>query len=79
MTNKRFLNLESISNFGHTYSFIKCSLFKQCSLERRLICFIKKCLSSSNSIVNVISNVAICNLKSAAGKNDRSVLDANGD
>ena len=37
-------------------------------LERRFIRFIMKCLSSSNSIVNVIS-----------GKNYRSVLDANGD
>ena len=31
------------------------------SLERRFIRFIKKCLSSSNSIVNVISQIAICN------------------
>ena len=94
-----------ISNFGHTYSFIKCSLLKQfccsfygsplwnlnviaalsdqfpikVSLERRFIRFIKKCLSSSNSIVNVISQIAICNPMSTAGKNYRSVLDANGD
>ena len=122
-----------ISNFGHTYFFIKCSLFKQfccsfygsplwnlngpgvqslcvdwrkslrslwrvhlvthcdviaalsdqfpikVSLERRFIRFIKKCLSSSNSIVNVISHIAICNPMSTAGKNYRSVLDANGD
>ena len=122
-----------ISNFGHTYSFIKCSLFKQfccsfygsplwnlngpgiqslcvdwrkslrslcrvhpmthcdaivalsvqfpikVSLERRFIRFIKKCLSSYNSIVNVISHIAICNPMSTAGKNYRSVLDANGD
>ena len=122
-----------ISNFGHKYSFIKCSLFKQfccsfygsplwnlngpgvqslcvdwrkslrslwrvhpmthcdviaalsdqfpikVSLERRFIRFIKKCLSSSNSIVNVISQIAICNPMSTAGKNYRSVLDANGD
>ena len=118
-----------ISNFGHTYSFIKCSLFKQfwcsfygsplwnlngpgaqslcvdwrnslmslwrvhpmthcdviaalsdqfpikVSFERRFIRFIKKCLSSSNSIVNVISHIAICNPMSTAGKNYRSVLD----
>ena len=111
-----------ITNFGHTYSFIKCSLFKQfccsfhgsplwnlngpgvqslcvdwrkslrslwhvhpmthcdviaalsdqfpikVSLERRFIRFIKKCLSSSNSIVNVISHIAICNPMSTAGK-----------
>ena len=49
------------------------------SLERRFIRFIKKCLSSSNSIVNVISQIAICNPMSTAGKNYRSVLDANGD
>ena len=49
------------------------------SLERRFIRFIKKCLSSYNSVVNVISNIAICNSMSSAGKNYRSVLDANGD
>ena len=49
------------------------------SLERRFTRFIKKCLSSSNSIVNVISHIAICNPISTAGKNYRSVLDANGD
>ena len=48
------------------------------SLER-FIRFIKKCLSSSNSIVNVISQIAICNPMSTAGKNYRWVLDANGD
>ena len=49
------------------------------SLERRFLCFIEKCLSSSNSFVNVISHIAICNPMSTAGKNYRSVLDANGD
>ena len=49
------------------------------SLERRFIRFIKTCLSSSNSIVNIISHIAICNPMSTAGKNYRSVLDANGD
>ena len=49
------------------------------SLERRFIRFINKCLSSSNSIINVISHIAICNPMSTAGKNYRSVLDANGD
>ena len=47
--------------------------------EKRFIRFIKKCLSSSNSIVNVISQIAICNPMSTAGKNYRSVLDANRD
>ena len=49
------------------------------SLERRFIRFIKTCLSSSNSMVNVISHIAICNPMSTAGKNYRSVLDSNGD
>ena len=30
--------------------------------------FIKKCLSSTNSVVNIISNIAICNPMSTAGK-----------
>ena len=107
-----------ISNFGHTYSFIKCSLFKQfcCSFYgsplwnlngpgvqslcvdwRKSLrslwrvhpmthCDVIAALSdqfpikvSSNSIVNVISQIAICNPMSTAGKNYRSVLDANGD
>ena len=49
------------------------------SLERRFTRFIKKCLSSSNSIVNVISHIAICNPMSTAGKSYRSVLNVNGD
>ena len=49
------------------------------SLEIIFIRFIKKCLSSSNSIVNVISYIAICNPMSTAAKNYKSVLDANGD
>ena len=50
------------------------------NLERRFIRFINKCLSNSNSIVNVISLIAICNPMSTAGnKLYRSVLDANGD
>ena len=49
------------------------------SLERRFIRFIKKSLSSSNSIDNGISYIAICNSMSTAGKYYRSVLDANGD
>ena len=35
-------------------------------------------LSSTNSVVNIISNIAICNLMSTAGKFFRSVLDVNG-
>ena len=49
------------------------------SLERRYICFINKYLSSSNSIVNVISHIAICNPMSTARKYYRLVLDANND
>ena len=49
------------------------------SLERRFIRFINNCLSSYNAIVNVISHIAICNPMSTAGKNYRSVQDANGD
>ena len=49
------------------------------SLERKFIRFINKCLSSSNSIVKVISHTAICNPMATAGKNNRLVLDANGD
>ena len=49
------------------------------SLERRFTRFIKKGLSSSNSIVNVISHITICIPMSTAGKNYRSVLYANGD
>ena len=49
------------------------------SLEKKFICFIKKCLSSSNFIVNVIFYIAICNPMSTVGKIYRSVLDTNGD
>ena len=48
------------------------------NLEKRFTTFIKKCLSSTNSVVNIISNIAICNSMSTAGKNYRSVLDVNG-
>ena len=45
------------------------------NLEKRFTTFIKKCLSSTNSVVNcIISN----NAMSTAGKNYRSVLDVNG-
>ena len=39
------------------------------SLGKKLICFINKCLSCFNSIVNVISHIAICNPMSTAGNN----------
>ena len=48
------------------------------NLEKRFTTFIKICLSSTNSVVNIISNIAICNPMSTAGKNYRSVLDVNG-
>ena len=47
------------------------------NLEKRFTTFIKKCLSSTNSVVNIISKIAICNPMSTAGKNYRSVLDVN--
>ena len=48
--------------------------------EKRFTTFIKKCLStcSTNSVVNIISNIAICNPMSTADKKYRSVLDVNG-
>ena len=48
------------------------------NLEKRFTTFIKKCLSSTNSVVNIISNIAICNPRSTTGKNYRSVQDVNG-
>ena len=48
------------------------------NLEKRFTTFINKCLSSTNSVVNIISNIAICNPVSTAGKKYRSVLDVNG-
>ena len=46
------------------------------TLQKRFIGFILKCLSSSNSIVNLISHLAITNPLSSAVKNYRSVIDA---
>ena len=46
------------------------------TLQNRFISFISKCLSSSNGIVNLISHLAITNPLSSAGKNYRSVIDA---
>ena len=48
------------------------------NIEKRFTTFIKKFLSSTNSVVNIIFNIAICNPMSTAGKNYRSVLDGNG-
>ena len=45
------------------------------NLEKRFTTVIKKYLSSTNFVVNIISNIAICNPMSTAGKNYRSVLD----
>ena len=46
------------------------------TLQKRFISFKSKCFSSSNSIVNLISHLAITNPLSSAGKNYRSVIDA---
>ena len=48
------------------------------NLEKKITTFIKKCLSSTSSVANIISNIAICNPMSTAGKNYRSVIDING-
>ena len=48
------------------------------NIEKTFTMFIKKCLSITNSVVNIIFNIAICNAMSTAGKNYRSVLDVNG-
>ena len=46
------------------------------TLQKIFINFISKCLASSNSIVILISQLAITNPLSSAGKNYRSVIDA---
>ena len=48
------------------------------NLENGFTTFIKKCVSSTKSVVIIISNIAICNPMSTMGKNYRSVLDVNG-
>ena len=45
------------------------------NLEKKCTTLIKKCLSSTNAVVNIISNIAIYNPMSTEGKNYRSVLD----
>ena len=44
------------------------------TLQKRFISFISKCLSSSNSIVDLISHLAIINPLSSAGKNYSSAI-----
>ena len=46
------------------------------TLQKRFIFFTSKCLSSSTSIVNLISHLAVTNPLSSAGKNYRSVINA---
>ena len=48
------------------------------NLEKRFTTFIKKYLSSTNSVVNIISSIDICNPMSTTGRNYRFVLDVNG-
>ena len=47
------------------------------NLKKRFTTFIKKCLSSTNSVVNIMSNITIYNPMSTAVKNIRFVLDVN--
>lgn len=48
------------------------------SLKKRFVKFIEKCISSSNSIVHIISRIAISNPMSCAGINYRHLLDSYG-
>ena len=50
---------------------------KKSVLIRRVATFIKKCLSRTNSVVNINSNIAICNPMSTSSKNYSFVLDVN--
>ena len=62
---------ESLGSLWRVHSMTHCDVIAalsdqipiKVSLERRFIRFIHKCLSSSNSIVNVISHIAIYNIK----------------
>ena len=49
------------------------------TLQNRFIRFVSKCLSSSNCISKLMSNFAISNSMSAAGKNYRSLKHADGE
>ena len=51
-------------------------IFLMATLQKRFIGFILKCLSSSNSIVNLISHLTITNPLSSAVKNYRSAIDS---
>ena len=48
------------------------------SLKKRCITFISACLSTSNCIVKIITEIAICNLMSCSGDNYRELLDGQG-
>ena len=48
------------------------------SLKKRFIKFISACLSTSNCIVKIITEIAICNPMSCSGDNYRELLDRQG-
>ena len=48
------------------------------SLKKRFIKFISACLSTSNCIVKIITEIAICNPMSCSGDNYRELLDGQG-
>ena len=48
------------------------------SLKKKLIKFISACLSTSNCIVKIITEIAICNPMSCSGDNYRELLDGQG-
>ena len=75
---------KSLSYFWRVHPRTHCDVIMALSdqiplmatLQKRIISFISKCLSNSNSIVNLISHLAITNPLSSACKNYRSVIDA---
>ena len=60
---------------GHTV-MSSDQIFLMAILQKRFITFILKCLSSLNSLVNLIFHLTITNPLSSAGKINRSVQDA---
>ena len=74
---------KSLRMLWHVHRMTHCDIIAELSnqltlhinLVKRFTTFIKKCLSSTNFAVNIMSNFAICNPMSTAGKNYRSVLD----
>ena len=48
------------------------------SLKKRFIKFISACLSTSNCIVKIITEIALCNPMSCSGNNYRELLDGKG-